>query len=303
MSEIMESSAAPEMSTESAEIETDGAEIPEEQELTPSEKKKLSSLKYKFNGKEYEEKLPFEIDEDHAEYMRKQIQMAKLAQSKSQESANLEREVVSFLQELKTNPRKALANPMIGIDVKQLAAEILEEEIENSKKSPEQREKEELQAKLKAIEEERQREKEEAQKREYEAVLERTYEKYDTMLSTALDKNPDLPQNPYILEKMTKYMSVMVDGGYEPDMDIITNMVRDELEKDVKHLLTVLPVEKVEAILGQDVLGKLRKNRLANSKKPTTIPTKKVAVDVAAMKKQEPKKESKPQTIRDFFKV
>src|ERR1700740_338074 len=81
------------------------------QNLTPQEvKKKLNSLKIKFNGKEVEEKLPFEIDEEHADYMRRQIQMAKLAQTKSQESAALERDIINFIQELKTNPRKALSN-------------------------------------------------------------------------------------------------------------------------------------------------------------------------------------------------
>lgn len=281
---------------------SENGEAEEEIEAAPIEKKKISSLKYKFNGKDFDEKLPFEIDEEHADYMRKQIQMSKLAQSKSEQSAALEKEVVSFLQELKTNPRKALSNPMIGIDIKQLAAEILEEEIENSRKSPEQREKEELQAKLKALEDEREQEKKDSEKRNYEAILERTYEKYDTMLSSALDKNPDLPQNPYILEKMTKYMSVMVDGGYEPDMDIITNMVREDLEKDVKHLLTVLPVEQVEKILGADILSKLRKNRLANSKKPV-VPVKGKGIDVAMPKKQEVKAPEKKVTIRDFFKV
>lgn len=296
-----ESGAAPQTEGSEAENASDDADEAAAAAAVPA-KKRISTLNYKYNGKEYNEKLPFEIDEEHADYMRKQIQMSKLAQSKSQESANLEKEVVSFLQELKSNPRKALSNPMIGVDIKQLAAEILEEEIENSRKSPEQREKEELQAKLKALEGEREQEKKDAEKRNYEAILERTYEKYDTMLSAALDKNPDLPQNPYILEKMTKYMSVMVDGGYEPDMDIISNMVRDDLEKDVKHLLTVLPVEQVEKILGADVLSKLRKSRLANSKKPP-IPTKGKGIDVAVTRKQEVKQPEKKTTIRDFFKV
>ena len=284
--------------------ELEGEEIAEEvPQLTAAEKKRINSLKIKYNGKEFEEKLPFEIDDDPAaiEYMTKQLQLAKMSQSKAQEAKALESEVVSFLQELKANPRKALANPMIGIDIKQLAAEILEEEIENSKKSPEQLEKEKLELELKAIKEEREREKKEAEDRAYQQTLERSYEKYENMLTSALESNPDLPSNPYIVDKMTKYMSIAVDAGYEPDMDIIANIVRDEVNNDVRHLLNVLPVEKVEALMGKDVLEKLRKNRLAAAKK-TPTPIKSIAKDIAP--KKEVKSEAAPKvTIRDFFGV
>jgi hypothetical protein len=55
--------------------------------------------------------FPFEIDEDQSDWMRKQLQLAKMSQSKAQEVASLEKEVIAFMQELKSNPRKALANP------------------------------------------------------------------------------------------------------------------------------------------------------------------------------------------------
>lgn len=270
--------------------------------LTPIEKKRVNSLMLKFNGKEYEEKLPFEIDEDQSDWMRKQLQLAKMSQTKSQEVASLEKEVVAFLQELKTNPKKALANPMIGIDIKQLAADILEEEIENSRKSPEQLQREELQRELKALKDEREAEKRQSEQHQEQITLERLYDKYDTMISNALDTNPDLPTTPYIVDKMTKYMAIAVDEGYEPDMGIITNIVRDEINEDIQHLLRVLPVDKVEALIGKDVLNKLRTSRLASAKKVPT-PIKSNVKDVAAKKQQASTEPIQRQTIRDFFKI
>ena len=289
-----------------SELESNEFETNEETQETPQEKvaeqkKKLKALKLKFNGKEIDEELPFEIDEEHADWMKKQLQMSKLAQSKAQEASELQKEVVAFIQELKSNPRKALSNPMVGIDIKQLAAEILEEEIENSKKSPEQLKIEEYEKKLKEIEEKNAREKEEQEKQRQEIALERAYEKYDNMIASALESNPDLPSNPYIIDKMVKYMAIAVEEGYEPEMDIITNIVREEINNDVKHLLTVLPVEQVEKLLGQEVLGKLRKNRLANAKK-TPPPTKKLTTDIAA-KKEAPAQQVTKTTIKDFFGV
>lgn len=289
---------------ESPELENEQEEIVE-QPLTVAEKKRINSLKLKYNGREIEEKLPFEIDDDPAaiEYMTRQLQLAKLSQSKAQEAKTLENEVVAFLQELKTNPKKALANPMIGIDVKQLAAEILEEEIENSKKSPEQLKLEEYERKLKEIEEERQREKEAQERYQYEQTLERSYEKYDNMLSSALDANPDLPTTPYIVDKMTKYMAIAVEEGYEPDMSIIANIVREEVNNDIKHLLNVLPVDKVEALMGKEVLDKLRKSRLASAKKAPPVTAKTIARDVAPKKPQINNQQAKKQTIKDFFGI
>lgn len=275
-----------------------------EEVLTPVEKKRINSLKLKYNGREIEEKLPFDIDDnpEAIEYMTRQLQLAKMSQSKAQDSANLEREVLSFMQELKTNPRKALANPMIGIDIKQLAAEILEEEIENSRKSPEQLKIEQYEAKLKAIEDERKAEKEDSERRSYEQTLERSYEKYDTMLSSALDANPDLPTTPYIVDKMTKYMAFAVEDGYEPDMDIIANIVREEVNNDVKHLLNILPADKVEQLLGKEVLDKLRKNRLAGGKKAPPVTVKTLGKDVAN-KKQVEQTAAQKQTMRSFFGI
>lgn len=297
---------------ESAEIlETDSLdgehneEVINEVPLTPTEKKRINSLKLKYNGREIEEKLPFEIDDDPAaiEYMTRQLQLAKMSQTKAQESANLEREVVAFMQELKTNPRKALANPMIGLDIKQLAAEILEEEIANSQKSPEQLKIEAYEARLKEIEDERQREKEESERRSYEQTLERSYEKYENMMLGALEANPDLPSTPYIVDKMTKYMSIAVEEGYEPDMEIIANIVREEVNGDVKHLLNILPADKVEQLLGKDVLDKLRKNRLASSKKAPPVTVKTIAKDVAAKKPDAKPTAASKQTMRDFFGI
>ena len=300
------------MSDESSEIESPVIEGQEGEEaapevMTPAEKKRVSSLMLKYNGKEIEEKLPFEIDEDQADWMRKQLQLAKMSSSKAQDYANkekemqsLQNEVVAFINELKTNPRKALANPMVGLDIKQLAAEILEEEIENSRKSPEQLEKEQYQKELKALKDEREQEKKAAEQMQEQATLERLYDKYDNMIAGALDGNPDLPQTPYIVDKMTKYMAIAVEEGYEPDMDIITNIVRDELNGDIQHLMNILPPEQIEKVLGKDVLNKLRTSRLSSAKKAP--PSVKAAIrDVAPQRPIQQMTAAKKQTIKDFF--
>ena len=76
-------------------------------------KKMLKSLKLKVDGREIEEKLPFEIpdDEETVEWMKRNLQMSKMGQKRAQEYSTLEKEVKTFIEELRKNPRKILADP------------------------------------------------------------------------------------------------------------------------------------------------------------------------------------------------
>jgi hypothetical protein len=272
----------------------------EESKEIQKEIKRLKSLKIKYNGKEEDIDLPFEIEEDKADWMRKQLQMAKMGQSKAQEYSQLEKEVTAFIQELKKNPRKALANPSIGIDVKNLAKEILEEEIANSQKSPEQLEKERLEAKLKDLEDERKREQEEMREQRFQQAMEQAYDKYDNMMSSALN-NTDLPKSPYVVKKMTDYMIMSVEAGEEPDMDVITNVVRDEMLGDVKEMFGAMPIEVLEQVLGSDIINKLRKSRVAKGKS-APVPMKSAVKDVG-QGKQEVAKPAQKTSFKDFFGI
>jgi len=264
------------------------------------ERKLLKKLKLKFNGKELEEELPFEIPEEHADYMAKQLQMAKLSQHKAQEFSQLEREVMAFMQQLKENPRKALANPAIGVDVKKLAAEILEDEIAQAQKTPDQIEREKLEAELQALKEEREREKAEMERQELERLTEREFERYDNLMSSALESS-NLPKSPYVVKKMTEYMIQAVENGMDVEPKDVIPLIQEEMQGDVRELLRSLPPEMVEKLLGDEIITSLRKSRVAAAKKPP-VPVKSAIKDVgqSSQKKEEPKQK---QSIRDFFGV
>lgn len=261
----------------------------------------LKSLKIKFNGKEYEEQLPFEIpdDENSIKYMREKLQMDKLARSKAQEYSTLEKEVRAFVDELKKNPKKALANPAIGVDVKKLAQEIIEEEIENAAKSPEQLEKEKLEAELKAMKEEREREREEARQREFEALQEKEYERYDQAMSKALEGSK-LPKSPYVVKKMADYMLMGLQEGMDLQPEDVIPIVEQEMQNDLKEMFAVMPDEVIEAVVGKEVINRIRKKNIAKAKGQPPVPVKAAIKDVAA----EPKKEAKEKvSFKNFFGI
>lgn len=278
---------------------SESSEQAQPKEAPVAQKKMLKQLKLKFNGKDIVEDLPFEIEEEHQDWYVKQRQKAMLADHKSQEYGQLEREVGAFIQELRKNPKKALSNPSIGIDIKEFAAQILQEEIEQAQKSPEQIREEELTRQLEELKAERENEKNELSQKELERLTEREYERYDSLMSSALESS-DLPKSPYVVKKMTEYMMLGIENGIDVQPADIIPILRQEIHQDIQEMFQVMPADVIEQIIGKSNLDKLRKNRVKAAQPP--VPVKSQIRDVAA-KKPEEKKEDKKQTIKDFFGV
>jgi len=293
-------SSSPTASDEVGGLEVDSSQESEETPApTPAEIKKFKKLQLKFNGKDIEEDLDFEVDEKQRDWMVKQRQKAMLADHKSREYSQLESEVGAFIQELRKNPKKALSNPAIGLDIKELAASILQEEIERSQKTPEQLRAEEAESKLQELIAEREREKQENEARDLERLTEREYERYDNLMSSALESS-DLPKSPYVVKKLTEYMIMAVENGIDVDPKDVIPLIRQEVHADIQQMFGAMPAELIEEIMGKDTLGKLKTHRKASVGKPP-VPVKSAIKDVA--QSTEKKKEEKKQTVRDFFGV
>lgn len=292
-------------STVEISAETDAAEQLKETITDPNvskqEKKEavkqLKKLKLKIDGQEIEEE--FDLNDD--EYLKKQLQLAKVAHKRMNEKSAIEKEVMRFVEDLRKNPRKALSDPAIGLDLKKLAAEIIEEEIENSKKSPQQLEKEKLESELKTLKEEREKEKEEGRKKEFERLKEQEYERYDMLMSKALEKT-DLPKSPYVVKKMADYMLLGLQEGKDVSPEDVIPLVREEITEDLKQMFAIMPEDVVEALIGKDVINRIRKKNIAKAKQqnPALAAPTKVA-DTGKVANAEKDNEPK-QTFKQFFK-
>lgn len=270
---------------------------------TPVEKKKIKQLKIKVFGQEQLEDLPFEIDDDPRtiEYMTKQLQLSKAAQRSMGEKAQLEKEVGAFIEELKRNPRKILSDPRVSVDLKKMAAEIIEEEIEQSKKSPEQIEKEKLESRLRELEEERKKEKEELKKRELDRHTEQQMLQYDQMMTKALEKS-DLPKSPYIVKKMADYMLLGLNNNLDLSPDDVVPLVREELQNDLKEMFAVMPDEVIEAVVGKEVFNRVRKKNVAKAKS-APVPVKAQVKDTGTKTASSEAPKKQELSYRDFFKI
>lgn len=299
-------SSAPQGLSETGSVPSEAA-IDSNPTLTPTQKveakKMIRSLKLKIDGQEYNEELPFEMEDtpQNRDYMSKQLQMSKVAQKRMGEKAQLEKEVTQFIELMKKDPRKALNN--FGVDVKKLAAEVVEEEIANSSKSPEQLQIEQYQRELAEIKEKQKQEQEDYTKKEFERAQEQAYISYENQMSEALEGS-ELPKSPYVVKKMADYMLLGVQNGIDVTARDVLPLVQEEIINDIKAMAQAMPAETLEKLFGGDIMKKIRKSNVAKAKAGGAAVGAKAAIkDVGAIKVEAPKEPVKKQTIKEFFKI
>jgi hypothetical protein len=263
-------------------------------------KKKLRKLDLKIDGETFSEELPFDLDDDPKaiEFMKKHLQMSKMAGKRAQETATLQKQVMGFVEQLKKDPRKALSDPRIGVDLKKLAYDMLNEEVENSKKSPEQIERENLEAELKALRDEREQEKVSAREKELERLQEQEFIRLDASFSQALEGS-DLPKSPYVVKKMAEVMLVALENGMKVEPSQIIPVIRGEILDDMKQMFAAMPAEAVQELLGKDLIGKIRKGNVAKAKETQQIAKAKQIQDAGQGKKVE--SPGKKMTYKELF--
>ncbi len=274
-------------------------------EVKKEEAKRLKSLKLKVYGQEVEEQLPFEIDDNPevVEYLTKQLQMSKAAQRAMQEKGSFEKQVQSFVENLKGNTEQVLRD--MGLDPVEFAAKVLEQEIEKQKLSPAEREAQELKAKLKALEEENKRKEEEFTKKEFEAHRKQIADRVENQMIQALDKS-DLPHTPYVADRIAKYMLLALndpEGPIELTPEDVIPLVREDILGDMQSVIKGMSEDKLEDFIGKDVFSKVRKKNIEKLKQQTPATAKAAIKEVGKDQKASLKpKEEKKISAREFFK-
>lgn len=266
-----------------------------------AEAKRIRELKLKVHGQEYTEELPFEIEEDPevVEYLTKQLQLSKAAQRAMQEKSTFEKQVGQFFQDMKSNTKAKLIE--LGIDPKEFAAQVIEEEIRKAQMSPEQLKQMELEQELNRLREEAKAKEEEFNQRELERVRAIEFEKIDTQMTQALDRS-DLPKKPYVVRKIAEYMLIGANNGIDLTPEDVLPLVRQDLLGDLQEVLGSLPEDKAEEFIGKEVLTRFRKKNLAKAKQPTTPASVKSGIkDVGGNNKAGSEKSGDKVDYRKFF--
>lgn len=268
-------------------------------------KKTLKQLSIKVDGEELIEDLPFEIPDDPKaiEWMKRELQMGRMGQKRAQEKSVLEKEVTKLLQDLKTDPFKVLADPAVGVDVKQAVEKFIEQQIENAKKTPEQLELETVKEELRQERERQATEKQAREAAEREALVEKYASEYDNQINTALEANK-IPKSPSAIKKVIDYMQLATDMGKEISINDVIPFVSEELMNDHIEHLKALPDEALESFYPKEIYERMRKIAVAKAKKAKENPALKAptsAPNTGKTSKEEDKKKDDKISFSKYF--
>lgn len=259
------------------------------------------SFKLKVNGKEIEEK----IDLNNEAELVKKLQLARAAQEAMQEKAmtkkqleQMNAEMNAFLDRLKSNPLEILKHPELGINLEQVAEMILQSKIEEEMKSPEQIELEKAKKRLEELENERKALEEAKQKAEMERLEREASEYIQNEIITAIDTG-DLPNSPYIVNKMAQLLSVAYDNGIDVDAKDIVPIVKQAYMRDMREMLGKLPDDLVEELVTPDRVKGIRNKRIQAVRAKNAQAVKVEDTGAKPVKQEDNKKKL---YSKDFFK-
>jgi hypothetical protein len=232
------------------------------QPKSPIDANLAEKLAKKYKVKVDNEEL--EVDEDE---LVRGYQMRKASDKRFQEGLAARKQSEEFIRLLKTDPKKVLAHPSIGLDLKKFAEDYLMEQLQDEMMDPKDKELREYKKKLSQFEEQEKLKKQKEDDEAKESVKKKYQEDYNRQIVEALDVS-GLPKTEYTVERMIYYMHKALKNGYELDAKDVTDLVKRDYIEDSKALYSGLDGEALEKIMGSDIAKKLRKHDIDKLKQP-----------------------------------
>jgi hypothetical protein len=278
------------------------AEAPKAVEEIKQEIQKLErEYKIKVRGKEITEK----IDLNDEQRIIKALQMEKMATEATQRAAAKDEELASmnnqldkFFELLRNNPLELLMNPALGLNAEELANKILDMKIEEEMKTPEQKEKEELQAKLSKFEQKEKEAREESERLKTEKIQAQFEKEISESVSKAIESGK-LPASPYIIQKFGQLMDIALEQKVDISPEDLIPLISKAYKRDMKEMASKMSDEELEEVATPDRIKAIRNKRIQAVKASNAKAANQIRVEDTA---SAPKKESQPAKKENFFK-
>jgi hypothetical protein len=226
-------------------------------------------------------------------------QKARASAEKFQKAAQLAKQAEERQAMLKDNPVEAMkALGMSKDEIKKVlyaqAMQLLEEEEEEAKITPEQKRLKELEEENRKYREEREnKEKEIQSKKEAEEIAKYEQEIEGEFIQALGDVG--LSGTPEAVQRMAMLMYSAAENNYDMSAKEAAEIYKDEETERILNRLKGLEAEDLEAYIGKEAVKKLRQNSIAKIKNPQ--PKKKVT-DKSTKKEEQVKR-----SMEEFFKL
>jgi hypothetical protein len=294
--EVVESPEASSAAPDAAVVEDLQAKKDEGVKLSKKEEKQLREYNLKVNGKERK----LSVDVGNEDEMKKYLQKALASDDAFKHSSEVRKAAVQFIEELRTNPRKVLSDPNINVDLKKLAQDIMNEQMQEMEKTPEQREKEALLQEVERLRKEREDEKKTWEEKELARLQAESEKQIEGDISAALDIG-GIPKTPRTVKAMAEMLMLALQNNIDLSAKDIAPIIKNNNLREFKEIINGLSDDQLEEYMGKEVLGRLNKKRVAKAKAvPETASQVKSTGETS---KKEEKKSDNKQDYRSFFGV
>ena len=288
---------------EAVETELDGETpaVVDEKSAKPQTKaeKKAEAAKKKYKLKVDGKDEDVEFDPSNEEEVIKQLQLAKVSHKRMQESAEMRKGIQELLDTLRTDPLKVLTDPRLQISEetrKKLAEAMINNELEEMAKTPEQREKERLQKEYERLKKQVEDEQKSRQELEFKMAQEKAAVELDQEMTEAIEAS-GLPKNARTVRYMAEALMFCLENNIDLTAKDLVPYVKKQTLAEFKEIIGSLPDDEFEGWVGKDRLSSLRKRSIAKAKVPQD-PTA-IKPTGAEVKKEEP--EAKKIPMKSFF--
>ena len=266
------------------------AKVQEEQRKALGKKR----VPLKVNGRDME----YEVDLDNDEELAKYLQKAMAADEKFQEAASIRKQMQQFVNALKSDPLSILSHPELGINIKDLAERVINNELEDLQKSPDQKRMEQLERDLKDREDRLKSVEEQKRTAELARLEEQAFQELDRDIDEAL-KSTSLPKSAYVMKRIADTLINANELGYtEVSVKEIMPYVEQMMEQELQEMFGRMPEEVIERLMGQN-LDRVRRSKIAKAKKVAPTVQETAAATKSAAKEEAPKPKIK---MKDYFK-
>lgn len=278
-------------------------EANEEAAAKPSKKAKeaiKAANKRKFNLKIDGREEELELDLDNEEELIKHLQMSKVGHKRMQEYAELKKGVEELFDTLGADPLKVISDPRLKIPAevrRKMAEAIINEEIEELSKTPEQKEKERIQKEYESLKKQVEEEKKARAEAEFQRMQEQQAVALDNEISAAIEAG-GLPKNARTVRYMAEALMFCLQNNLDLTAKDLVPYVKKQTLGEFKEMVGSLPDEEFEDWVGKDRLTSMRNKRVAKAKPPTD-PSLIKPTGAEVKKDPEPVKK---QSAREFFK-
>jgi len=244
-------------------------EIAEEIKET-AKAEEVKSQKRKYQLKVNNKMRDIELDLGNDEEVQKYLQKAMGADERFQEAATVRKQMEQLINELKTNPLAILKHKALGLDIKKLAEQVMNEEIEELSLTDEQKKIKQLEGMLKEKEEREKTLEEEKQEARKAQLNQAAADELDYSISEALTASA-LPRSPYVVKRVTDAMITAIELGYNNvTVAQVMPFIEEQMVGELQRLFEDAPEETADKLLerfvGKKSLDRYRSNRVKKAK-------------------------------------